>query len=71
MSAVVNALLEQARRHVRDNDGRAGKAFALVLENDAFNVEARTFLARSAMQAGRPQEAFEHLDIAARVRCQQ
>ena len=41
MSAVINALLEQARRHVRDNDGRAGKAFSLVLENDAFNIEAR------------------------------
>jgi aspartate beta-hydroxylase len=67
MSAVINALLEQARRHVRDNDGRAGKAFALVLENDAFNIEARTFLARAAMQAGKPSLAFEHLDIATRV----
>ena len=67
MSAVVNALLEQARRHVRDNDGRAGKAFALVLENDAFNIEARTFLARAAMQAGNPLLAFGHLDIATRV----
>lgn len=67
MSAVINALLDQARRYARDHDARAGKAFGLVLENDAFNVEARTFLARSAMQAGRPQEAFEHLDIAARV----
>jgi aspartate beta-hydroxylase len=67
LPAVINALLDQARRYARDGDARAEKAFALVLENDAFNVEARTFLARSAMQAGRPQEAFGHLDIAARV----
>lgn len=67
MSTVIDALLEQARRLARDNDGRAGTAFALVLENDAFNVEARTFLARAAMQAGKPSLAFEHLDIAARV----
>lgn len=67
MTAVINALLEQARRHVLDNDGRAGKAFALVLENDAFNIEARTFLARAAMQAGNPLLAFGHLDIATRV----
>jgi aspartate beta-hydroxylase len=67
MSAVINALLDQARRYARDRDGRAGKAFALVLENDAFNVEARTFLARAALQAGKAREALEHLDIAVRV----
>lgn len=67
MSAVINALLDQARRYARDHDARAGKAFGLVLENDAFNVEARTFLARSAMQAGKAREALEHLGIAVRV----
>lgn len=51
MTGVINALLEQARRHAKDHDGRAGKAFALVLENDAFNVEARTFLARACIRA--------------------
>ncbi len=67
MSAVINALLDQARRYARDRDARAGRAFGLVLENDAFNVEARTFLARAAMQAGKAREALEHLDIAVRI----
>lgn len=67
MTAIIQALLNQARQYVENNDARAEKAFALVLENDAFNVEARTFLARVAMQAGRPQSAFEHLQIATHV----
>ena len=67
MSTIIEALLNQARQYVQQNDARAEKAFALVLENDAFNVEARTFLARLAMQAGKPQQAFEHLQIATRV----
>jgi len=67
MSTVINALLNQARQYVQANDARAEKAFSIVLENDAFNVEARTFLARVAMQAAQPQKAFEHLQIATRV----
>jgi len=67
MSSVINALLNQARQYVQNNDARAEKAFAIVLDNDSFNIEARTFLARAAMQAGRPQQAFEHLQIATRV----
>ncbi len=67
MSVVINALLDQARRYVQEQDARAEKAFALVLENDAFNVEARTFLARVAMQAGKPMQAFEHLELATRI----
>ena len=64
---MIEALLNQARQYVQSNDARAEKAFAIVLDNDAFNVEARAFLARVAMQAGRPQQAFEHLQIATRV----
>ena len=67
MSAIIQALLNQARQYVESNDARAEKTFAIVLENDAFNVEARTFLARVAMQSGNPQLAFEHLEIATRV----
>ncbi len=67
MSVVINALLDQARRYAQVQDTRAEKAFALVLENDAFNVEARTFLARAAMQAGKPMQAFEHLELATRI----
>lgn len=67
MSAIIQALLNQARQYVENNDPRAEKAFAVVLENDAFNVEARTFLARVAMQSGNPQLAFEHLQVAIRV----
>lgn len=67
MTSIVEALLDQARQYVQHNDARAEKSFAIVLDNDAFNVEARTFLARVAMQAGRPQQAFEHLHIATRV----
>ncbi len=67
MSALVNALLEQARRYAQDQDPRAEKAFSTVLENDAFNAEARTFLARAAMQAGKPLQANEHLQVATRV----
>lgn len=67
MSALINALLDQARRYAQDQDPRAEKSFAMVLENDAFNVEARTFLARVAMQAGKPMLALEHLQIATRV----
>jgi len=67
MTAIIQALLNQARQYVENNDVRAEKTFAHVLENDAFNVEARTFLARVAMQAGKPQLAFEHLQIAVRV----
>jgi aspartate beta-hydroxylase len=67
MSVVINALLDQARRYAHEQDVRAEKAFALVLENDAFNVEARTFLARVAMQSGNPLQAFEHLELATRV----
>ena len=67
MTAIIQALLNQARQYVENNDKRAEKAFATVLENDAFNVEARTFLARVAMQSGKPQLAFEHLQIATRV----
>ena len=67
MSTVINALLNQARQYVQNNDGRAEKAFSMVLENDTFNVEARTFLARVAMQAGQPLKALEHLQVASRV----
>jgi aspartate beta-hydroxylase len=67
MSAVINALLDQARYYAHAQDSRAEKAFALVLENDAFNVEARTFLARVAMQAGKAMQAFEHLELATRI----
>lgn len=67
MTAIIEALLNQARQYVQSNDSRAEKAFAIVLDNDAFNVEARTFLARLAMQAGKPQQAFEHLQIATRA----
>ena len=68
MTAIVEALLNQGRQYVQNNAARAEKAFAVVLENDTFNVEARTFLARVAMQSGRPQLAYEHLEIAARAR---
>ncbi|MEO8000297.1 MAG: aspartyl/asparaginyl beta-hydroxylase domain-containing protein [Arenimonas sp.] len=68
MTAIVEALLNQARQYVQNNDARAEKAFAVVLENDTFNVEARTFLARVAMQNGKPQSAFEHLEIATRAK---
>lgn len=64
MTAIIEALLNQARQYAQNNDTRAEKAFSIVLDNSAFNVEARTFLARTAMQAGRPQQAFEHLQIA-------
>jgi aspartate beta-hydroxylase len=64
MTAMIEALLAQARHYQQSNDARAEKAFLLVLENDAFNVEARTFLARVAMQARQPQQALEHLQIA-------
>ncbi|MFY8205658.1 MAG: tetratricopeptide repeat protein [Arenimonas sp.] len=67
MSALNLALLEQARQFAGNGDARAEKAFALVLENDAFNVEARAFLARVAMQAGHPEGALEHLSVALRV----
>lgn len=67
MTAIIEALLNQARQYAQNNDARAEKAFAIVLDNDAFNVEARTFLARVAMQTGRLQQAFEHLQIATRV----
>lgn len=67
MSALNNALLEQARRYADSGDTRAEKAFALVLENDAFNVEARAYLARAAMQAGKAEVALEHLLIAVRI----
>ena len=67
MSALNLALLEQARQFAGNGDARAEKAFALVLENDAFNVEARTHLARVAMQAGHPEGALEHLSVALRV----
>lgn len=67
MSAVISALLDQARRYVQEQDPRAEKVFAMVLENDAFNVEARTFLARIAMQAGNPLQAYEHLELATRI----
>ena len=67
MSALNSALLEQARRYAENNDARAEKAFAMVLENDAFNVEARTHLARCAMQANKPAVALEHLSVAVRV----
>lgn len=67
MSALNQALLEQARRYAGNGDSQADKAFALVLENDAFNIEARTHLARVAMQAGNPEGALEHLSVALRV----
>ena len=67
MSAIIQALLNQARQYLESKDPRAEKIFANVLENDAFNVEARTFLARVAMQNAKPQLAFEHLQIATRV----
>jgi aspartate beta-hydroxylase len=67
MTVIIEALLNQARQYLENNDDRAEKTFALVLENDAFNVEARTFMARAAMQAGKPQLALEHLQIATRV----
>ncbi|WP_395769679.1 aspartyl/asparaginyl beta-hydroxylase domain-containing protein [Arenimonas sp.] len=67
MSALNVALLEQARQYAGNGDARAEKAFALVLENDAFNVEARTFLARVAMQSAKPEIAIEHLSVALRV----
>lgn len=67
MSAIIQTLLNQARQYAEKNDARAENTFAIVLENDAFNVEARTFLARVAMQAGNPQLAFEHLEIANRM----
>jgi aspartate beta-hydroxylase len=67
MSALNQALLEQARRYAENGDGRADKAYALVLENDAFNAEARTHLARVAMKAGKPETALEHLSVALRV----
>lgn len=67
MTAIIQALLNQARQYVENNDSRAEKVFATVLENDSFNIEARTFLARAAMQAGKPLQAFEHLEIATRV----
>jgi aspartate beta-hydroxylase len=67
MSPMIEALLNQARQYAQHNDKRAELAFANVLENDAFNVEARTFLARVAMQSGQAQKAFEHLQIATRV----
>ncbi len=67
MSSVINALLDQARRYAHEQHPHAEKAFNMVLENDAFNVEARTFLARIAMQAGNPLQAFEHLQIATRI----
>ena len=67
MSALNQALLEQARRYAENGDGRADKAYSLVLENDAFNAEARTHLARVAMQAGKPEAALEHLSVALRV----
>ncbi|MEY3371892.1 MAG: hypothetical protein RLZZ537_360 [Pseudomonadota bacterium] len=67
MSAMTLALLEQARRYAENGDVQADKAFALVLENDAFNIEARTHLARTAMQSGKPETALEHLTVAVRV----
>jgi aspartate beta-hydroxylase len=67
MSAIIDALLHQARLYANDNDMRAEKAFSAVIENDAFNIEARTFLARNAMQTGQPEKALEHLEIAIRV----
>jgi aspartate beta-hydroxylase len=67
MTAIIQALLNQARHYVENNDSRAEKTFTTVLENDAFNIEARTFLARVAMQTGKPQQAFEHLEIATRA----
>lgn len=67
MTAIIQALLNQARQYVESNDARAEKTFAVVLENDAFNVEARTFLARVAMQKAKPQQALEHLQVATRV----
>lgn len=67
MTAIIQALLTLARQYVEKNDARAEKTFALILENDAFNVEARTFLARVAMKSGKPQEAFDHLQIASKV----
>jgi aspartate beta-hydroxylase len=67
MSAIIEALLHQARQYVESKDPRAEKAFATVLENDAFNAEARTFLARIAMQVGQPQQAHEHLQVAVRA----
>lgn len=67
MSAMTLALLEQARRYAENGDVQADKAFALVLENDAFNIEARTHLARTAMQSGKPEAALEHLTVAVRV----
>jgi aspartate beta-hydroxylase len=67
MSALNHALLEQARRYAENGDAQADKAFALVLENDAFNIEARTHLARAAMQAGKPEAALDHLSVAVRV----
>ena len=67
MSVLNLALLEQARRYAENGDMQADRAYALVLENDAFNVEARTHLARAAMQAGKPETALEHLSVALRV----
>ncbi|MGH8108567.1 MAG: aspartyl/asparaginyl beta-hydroxylase domain-containing protein [Arenimonas sp.] len=67
MTAIIQALLNQARQYVETNDVRAEKVFSVVLENDSFNVEARTFMARAAMRDGKPQLAFEHLQIATRV----
>jgi aspartate beta-hydroxylase len=67
MSAINNALLEQARRYAENGEPQAEKAFAMVLENDAFNVEARIFLARAAMLSGAPASAREHLLVATRV----
>ncbi len=67
MTVMIQTLLHQARQYAEKNDVRAENTFALVLENDPFNVEARTFLARVAMQAGKPLQAFEHLQIATKA----
>ena len=67
MSALTQALLLQAQRYAQAGDARAGKAFALVLENDAFNLEARTFLAREALANGQAETALEHLTVAVHV----